>query len=137
MKRRLKLVSDSNLFYMQKKILKQKLQDKIAKAIVANNGPLSISEHEAIVSKIKTDSAQAQTEILEAMGAVSKSMFYFLYLYLHNLKNSTVSFVWMSSRWRAFHLLCWSLCLLSSLLSACNPSGLFGAIMQFLFLPKK
>ena len=75
MKCRLKLVSDSNLFYMQKKILKQKLQDKIAKAIVANNGPLSISEHEAIVSKIKTDSAQAQTEILEAMGAVSKSMF--------------------------------------------------------------
>ncbi|KAF3443908.1 hypothetical protein FNV43_RR13598 [Rhamnella rubrinervis] len=56
----------------KQKLLKQKLQDKIAKAIVANDGPLSIPEHEALVSKIKTDSAQAQAEILEAMGAVLK-----------------------------------------------------------------
>lgn len=70
---------------MQKKLLKAKLQDKVAKAILEKNGAhLSISEHEAIVSKIKSDAAQAHVEILEGMGAIPKSMFSYQYLYLHN-----------------------------------------------------
>lgn len=52
------------------------MQDEIAKAILAKNGaPLSISEHAAIVSQIKSDVAQAHAEILKAMGSVAKSMF--------------------------------------------------------------
>ncbi|PON78195.1 Zinc-finger domain containing protein [Parasponia andersonii] len=57
----------------KEKLLKQKMQDEIAKAILAKNGaPLSISEHEAIVSQIKIDVAQAHSEILKAMGSVTK-----------------------------------------------------------------
>nr|XP_048328618.1 uncharacterized protein LOC107416538 isoform X2 [Ziziphus jujuba var. spinosa] len=57
----------------KEKVIKQKLQDEVAKAIIENSGaPLSISEHEAVVSKIKIDAARAHAEILEAMGAVPK-----------------------------------------------------------------
>lgn len=77
------LVSIFKEFYMQEKVIKQKLQDEVAKAIIENSGaPLSISEHEAVVSKIKIDAARAHAEILEAMGAVPKSMFSSQYLYL-------------------------------------------------------
>lgn len=48
----------------------------MAKAIIAKNGvPLSISEHEAIISQIKSDTAQAHAEMLDAKGMVSKSEF--------------------------------------------------------------
>jgi hypothetical protein len=48
----------------------------VAKAIIAKNGvPLSISEHEAIISRIKSDAAQAHSEMLDAKGMVSKSKF--------------------------------------------------------------
>ncbi|XP_062106323.1 uncharacterized protein LOC133817742 [Humulus lupulus] len=58
----------------KEKLLKQKMQDELAAAIVAKNGaPLSISEHEAIVSQIKSDVAEAHAEILKAMGIVTKS----------------------------------------------------------------
>lgn len=61
---------------MQEKQLKQKLQDEVAKAIIANQGaPLSVSEHEAIVSEIKSKAAEAHAELVEAVGLVSKSMF--------------------------------------------------------------
>ncbi|GFZ18962.1 zinc-finger domain of monoamine-oxidase A repressor R1 protein [Actinidia rufa] len=57
----------------KEKQLKQKMQDEVAKAIIAKNGdPLSISEHEAIVSEIKTEAAQAHAEMLEAKGMVPK-----------------------------------------------------------------
>ena len=48
----------------------------MAKAIIAKNGvPLSISEHDAIISQIKSDTAQAHAEMLDAKGMVSKSKF--------------------------------------------------------------
>ncbi|TXG57823.1 hypothetical protein EZV62_015652 [Acer yangbiense] len=55
----------------KEKQLKKKLQDEVAKAIIDKNGaPLSIDEHEAIISKIKSETAQAHSEMLEAMGVV-------------------------------------------------------------------
>ncbi|KAL2241379.1 UNVERIFIED_CONTAM: Cell division cycle-associated 7-like protein [Sesamum indicum] len=54
----------------KEKSLKQKMKDDIAKAIIAKDGaPLSISEHEAVVSHIKSEAAEAHAEVLE-----SKSM---------------------------------------------------------------
>lgn len=48
----------------------------MAKALIAKNGvPLSISEHEAIISQIKRDAAQAHAEMLDAKGMVSNSKF--------------------------------------------------------------
>ena len=64
-------------FLLQKKTLKQKVQDEVAKAIIAKNGaPFSISEHDAMVSQIKKEAAQAHAEMLAAMGMVHKSMEY-------------------------------------------------------------
>ncbi|KAI8534377.1 hypothetical protein RHMOL_Rhmol10G0085100 [Rhododendron molle] len=57
----------------KEKQLKQKMQDEVAEAIIAKSGaPLSISEHEAIVTQIKTKAAQAHAEILESKGMVTK-----------------------------------------------------------------
>ncbi|XP_012077943.1 uncharacterized protein LOC105638706 isoform X2 [Jatropha curcas] len=57
----------------KEKQLKQKVQDEVAKAIMAKNGAqFSVSEHEAIVSQIKREAAQAHKEMLEAMGTVPK-----------------------------------------------------------------
>ncbi|XP_073127846.1 uncharacterized protein [Henckelia pumila] len=53
----------------KEKSLKQKMQDDIAKAIVINNGSrLTISEHEAIVSRIKAEAAQAHDKVLKSTG---------------------------------------------------------------------
>lgn len=49
--------------------------DEVAKAILAKNGaPLSISEHEAVLKEIKREAAQAQSETVEAMNLLPKSM---------------------------------------------------------------
>ncbi|KAL5722235.1 hypothetical protein ACHQM5_005779 [Ranunculus cassubicifolius] len=57
----------------KEKHLKQQMQDEVAKAVLEKNGaPLSISEHEDLVSKIKTDVAKAHAERLEALGMVPK-----------------------------------------------------------------
>ncbi|GLU01636.1 hypothetical protein SLE2022_189370 [Rubroshorea leprosula] len=57
----------------KEKQLKKKMQDKLAEAIIAKNGaPLSISEHDAIVAKIKREVAQAHREMLEAEGMLPK-----------------------------------------------------------------
>lgn len=61
----------------QEKQLKEKVQDEVAKAIIAkakNDAPFSVSEYEAIVSQIKKEAAEARAEIMEAMGMVPKSM---------------------------------------------------------------
>ena len=56
--------------------MKQKLQDEIAKAGIAqNSAPILISEHEPTVSEIKDEVAQAHAEMLEAIKMVPKSMF--------------------------------------------------------------
>lgn len=61
---------------MQEKSLKQKMKDDIAKAIIASNGaPLSISEHETIVSHIKHKAAQAHAKVLESKGMFFKSKY--------------------------------------------------------------
>ncbi|OAY60391.1 uncharacterized protein LOC110631073 [Manihot esculenta] len=57
----------------KEKHLKQKVQDEVAKAIIAKNGAsFSVSEHEALVSQIKKEAAQAHAEMMEAIGMVSK-----------------------------------------------------------------
>ncbi|XP_044467323.1 uncharacterized protein LOC123197205 isoform X2 [Mangifera indica] len=57
----------------KEKRLKQKFQDEVAKALIAKkSAPLSISEHEAIVSEVKSEAAQAHSEMLEAVGLVPK-----------------------------------------------------------------
>ncbi|XP_052197578.1 uncharacterized protein LOC127804687 isoform X2 [Diospyros lotus] len=57
----------------KEKQLKQKMQDEMAIALIAKNGlPLSISEHDAIVSQIKIEAAQAHAKMLEAKGKVPK-----------------------------------------------------------------
>ncbi|KAJ4972521.1 hypothetical protein NE237_005695 [Protea cynaroides] len=57
----------------KEKCLKRKLQDDMAKAILLKNGaPLSISEHEKLVSRIKVEAVKAHAETLEAMGMVPK-----------------------------------------------------------------
>lgn len=58
---------------VQEKKLKQQLQDEVAKAIITNGAPLSISEHEAIVSEIKRKAAEALSEMTEAKGMAFKS----------------------------------------------------------------
>ncbi|KAJ8550072.1 hypothetical protein K7X08_033779 [Anisodus acutangulus] len=57
----------------EEKRLKQKMQDEIAQAIVSKNGaPLSISEHEAIVSQIKCEAAEAHASVMESKNTYSK-----------------------------------------------------------------
>ncbi|KAF5747421.1 hypothetical protein HS088_TW05G00142 [Tripterygium wilfordii] len=57
----------------KKKWLKQKIQDELAKAIMAKTGAsLSVSEHEALVSQIKSKAAEAHMEMLEAKGMALK-----------------------------------------------------------------
>lgn len=65
---------------MQEKLLKRKMQDLIAEALLAKNGPLTISEHETIVSQVKQEIVQARAELLQTRGDASKSMSLFLYL---------------------------------------------------------
>jgi len=60
--------------YLQERSLKQKLQDEMARAVIANGSNFSISEYDALVSKIKSDAAKAHTEFLEAKGTIPKRM---------------------------------------------------------------
>ncbi|KAL3525440.1 hypothetical protein ACH5RR_013812 [Cinchona calisaya] len=58
----------------KEKRLKQKIQDEIAKAIIQKNGEfLSISEHDAVISRIKREAAKAHTELLDSIGLQSKN----------------------------------------------------------------
>ncbi|KAI3777276.1 hypothetical protein L1987_47075 [Smallanthus sonchifolius] len=55
----------------KEKNLKQKMQDDIAKAIIAKEGiPLTIKEHDAIVSKIKDRAAEVHAEMLACKNMV-------------------------------------------------------------------
>ncbi|KAJ8751793.1 hypothetical protein K2173_025980 [Erythroxylum novogranatense] len=59
----------------KEKHMKQKMQDEVAKAIIAKTeGPLSVSEYEAIVSQIKSAATQAHAERIEAMNMMSKKI---------------------------------------------------------------
>ncbi|XP_021763526.1 uncharacterized protein LOC110728178 isoform X2 [Chenopodium quinoa] len=52
---------------------KRKLQEKVATAVLAKNGvPLTISEHDSIISKIKEETERARAELLEAMDSMPK-----------------------------------------------------------------
>ncbi|KAL9148305.1 hypothetical protein ABFS82_12G033200 [Erythranthe guttata] len=57
----------------KEKSLKQKMKDDITKAMISGHGALTISEHEAIISRIKREAAQAHTEMLESQGIFLKS----------------------------------------------------------------
>ncbi|KAF9608743.1 hypothetical protein IFM89_010875 [Coptis chinensis] len=49
------------------------MQDDVAKEIISRNGaPLSISEHESLISRIKDEAAKARAEKLEAIELVPK-----------------------------------------------------------------
>lgn len=63
-----------HVIILQEKGLKQKLQDEMARAVLSEGATFSISEHDALVSKIKSDAAKAHSEMLEAKGTVPKSM---------------------------------------------------------------
>ncbi|XP_047968508.1 uncharacterized protein LOC125212392 [Salvia hispanica] len=53
----------------KEKTLKQKMKDDIAEAIIAKHGaPLSILEHETIVSNIKREAEEAHAKVLESKG---------------------------------------------------------------------
>lgn len=70
------LFSFDTLVSMQEKSLKQKMKDDIAKAIIAKHGaPLSISEHEALVSHIKRKTAEAHNEVLASKGMFLESKY--------------------------------------------------------------
>ncbi|PHU24885.1 hypothetical protein BC332_03217 [Capsicum chinense] len=57
----------------EEKRLKKKMQDEIAQAIIAKNGaPFSISEHDAIVSQIKHETAEAHACVVESQNTHSK-----------------------------------------------------------------
>ncbi|KAF6137250.1 hypothetical protein GIB67_036287 [Kingdonia uniflora] len=56
----------------KEKHMKQKLQNEVAKAILKNEAPLSISEHDDLVESIKTQAAEAHAEALEAENVVPK-----------------------------------------------------------------
>ncbi|XP_074376183.1 uncharacterized protein LOC141717863 isoform X2 [Apium graveolens] len=58
----------------KEKSLKQKVMDQLAEAIIARDGAsLSISEHDEIVSRIKSEAAQAHKEMLASMNMVPKA----------------------------------------------------------------
>lgn len=51
------------------------MKNEVTEAIIAKNGvPLSVSEHDAIVSQVKHEIAQIHAEMLD-MSRISKSMF--------------------------------------------------------------
>ncbi|XP_060193774.1 uncharacterized protein LOC132623090 isoform X1 [Lycium barbarum] len=57
----------------EEKRLKQKMQNEIAQAIIEKNGaPISISEHEAIVTQIKLEAAEAHASVMESKNTYSK-----------------------------------------------------------------
>ncbi|KAJ1412779.1 Zinc-finger domain of monoamine-oxidase A repressor R1 [Sesbania bispinosa] len=56
----------------KEKRLKQKLRVEMDKAIMPNEASFSISEHNELISKIKSEATQAHTELLEANGTISK-----------------------------------------------------------------
>ncbi|XP_048138972.1 uncharacterized protein LOC115734953 isoform X2 [Rhodamnia argentea] len=56
----------------KEKLLKQKMKNDVTEVIIAKNGvPLSVSEHDAIVSQVKHEIAQVHAEMLE-MSRISK-----------------------------------------------------------------
>lgn len=46
----------------------------MAKAIMANCADLSVSEHNALISKIKSEAAEAHAELVETKGTFPKRM---------------------------------------------------------------
>lgn len=55
--------------------MKKKMQDEVVQALLTNNGhPLSISEHEDLVSKIKTEVAHNLAQFVKTADTVPKSM---------------------------------------------------------------
>ncbi|XP_058778895.1 uncharacterized protein LOC131652920 isoform X2 [Vicia villosa] len=56
----------------KERCLKQKLQDEMAKAIISNGATFSISEYDALLTRIKGEAAKAHTELLEVKGTIPK-----------------------------------------------------------------
>lgn len=83
---------------MQEKQVKRKMQEEFVKALYAKNGvPLTIAEHNSIISQLKSETERARKEISEAMGLMPKSMSWplpsFLHLILYLLKFPTHCFM--------------------------------------------
>ena len=60
--------------HLQEKSLKENLQEERAKTNQLIVDPVLLSEHDALLSKLKADVAQAHNELLEAKGKTPKSM---------------------------------------------------------------
>ncbi|XVF71665.1 hypothetical protein PTKIN_Ptkin12aG0057900 [Pterospermum kingtungense] len=57
----------------KEKQLKQKMRDEVAKAIIEKSGaPLSISEHETLITQIKKEAAQVHADVLQEMAMLPK-----------------------------------------------------------------
>ncbi|RDX75271.1 Cell division cycle-associated 7-like protein, partial [Mucuna pruriens] len=56
----------------KEKGLKQKLQNEMVKAIMSDVAPLSMEEHDALLTKMKGEVAQAHAELLELKGTIPK-----------------------------------------------------------------
>jgi hypothetical protein len=54
--------------------LEQKLRDGMEKSLISNGDSLSISEPNSLLSKIKSEVAEVDTEFLEAKGTIPKCM---------------------------------------------------------------
>lgn len=56
--------------------MKKKLKDEVAEAMLElrNGAPLTVSEHEDLISKIKTELEKAHAEVLGSLGSLCKSI---------------------------------------------------------------
>lgn len=54
--------------------MKQKIQDEVAKANMERDAPLTSPEHEALLSQMRLELAQAHTELLESTTEYRNSM---------------------------------------------------------------
>lgn len=71
--------------------MKKQLEGEVTAAILLRNGaPLSISEHENLVSKIKAEIAQTLAETLEGLDTRMKSMFQMLGYYKNWIEFGTL-----------------------------------------------
>lgn len=63
--------------FVQGKDLKKKLKDDVAKAMLflREGPPLSVAEHENLVSQISAETEKAHAEMLEIMELLPKSKF--------------------------------------------------------------
>lgn len=61
-----------NVCYLQEKDLRKNLQHEMAKVVLSNEASFPMEEHDALLTKMKSDLAQAHAEVLKLKGTVPK-----------------------------------------------------------------